>query len=143
VTFGGVGAGRRAGELDAVDDVAMKRGAGDPEASGGGQGVAQLLHDFIESRIVAEEFVETGRFEEGDFEIGEAFAFADLGDGHLAKGKFSLSSAFRCGHDNSRGSAACGILGFIEPPRTLRSGRRNQRPQLPGLVSTLSDFDRR
>jgi hypothetical protein len=93
VAFGGAGAGRRAGELDAVDDVAMKSSAGDPEAGGGGQGVAQLLHDFIERRIVAEEFVKTGGFEEGDFEIGEALPFADLCDGHLAKGNFSLPRA--------------------------------------------------
>ena len=94
VTFDGAGAGRRAGELDAVDDVAMKCGAGDPEAGGGCQGVAQVLHDFIERWIVAEEFVKTGGFEEGDFEISEALAFADLGDGHLAEGKFALPSAF-------------------------------------------------
>jgi hypothetical protein len=94
VALGRAGAGGRASELDAVDNVAMKRGAGDPEAGGGGQGVAQLLHDFIERWIIAEEFVETGGFEEGDFEIGEAFAFADLGDGHLAEGKLALPSAF-------------------------------------------------
>ena len=94
VTFGGAGAGRRASELDAVNDVAMKRCAGDPEAGGGGHGVAQMLHDFMERRIVPEEFVETGGFEEGDFEIGEALALANLGDGHLAEGKLALPSAF-------------------------------------------------